>query len=77
MAESGICLHYLLLSWLNSQASSIPVVVAPDAPEYGHSRLQAFILPVKRELFSPSAFNENLGQMLQRQSLWGNTVLHF
>ena len=60
MVEAGICFQI----WINFQATSLPGVVPSDALEYSPSRPQAFILPVKRELFSPSVFNDNLGQML-------------
>lgn len=59
MVGAGICFQI----WLNSQATSVSGVAPSDALEYGPSRPQAFILPMKRELFSPSVFNDNLGQM--------------
>ena len=49
MVGAGICFQI----WLNSQATSVSAVVPSDALEYGPSRPQAFILPVKREPFSP------------------------
>lgn len=67
MAESGIWLYYLVLSWLSSQADSLPVAVPPDAPEYGPSRPQALFLPLKSSFFFfflPSVVNKDLGQML-------------